>query len=195
MSKSDKIFNIPFVGLKIGKHDFDYEIDDSFFADLEYSLVKKGAIKAKLQLDKRETMLIAQFWIEGTVFVACDRCTAPMEINIKGDYKLIYKFGLEEAEDETLVVIHPDAYQINVKDPIYELIIISLPNRTIHKEGECDEEMWNLVKQYTINAEDEDEDSWEEDEEWDEDEDDDDWEDDDEEDDKEDPWSILKDLN
>lgn len=195
MSKSDKIFNIPFVGLKIGKHDFDYEIDDSFFADLEYSLVKKGAIKAKLQLDKRETMLIAQFWIEGTVFVACDRCTAPMEINIKGDYKLIYKFGLEEAEDETLVVIHPDAYQINVKDPIYELIIISLPNRTIHKEGECDEEMWNLVKQYTINAEDEDEDSWAEDEEWDEDEDDDDWEDDDEEDDKEDPWSILKDLN
>ncbi len=141
-------------------------------------------------------MLIAQFWIEGTVFVACDRCTAPMEINIKGDYKLIYKFGLEEAEDETLVVIHPDAYQINVKDPIYELIIISLPSRTIHKEGECDEEMWNLVKTYTINAEDDEEDSWDEDEEWDEDEDDDDdWEDDDEEDDKEDPWSILKDLN
>jgi uncharacterized metal-binding protein YceD (DUF177 family) len=114
---------------------------------------------------------------------------------------LIYKFGLEEAEDETLVVLHPDEYQINVKAPIYELIIISLPSRKIHKTGECDEEMWNLVKQYTVNSEDNEEDELDfnpddfglDDEDWEDDLDDENPDDDDEDD--ESPWEILKNLN
>lgn len=193
------MFNIPFVGLKIGRHEFDYEVDDSFFEDLEYSLVQKAKVKVHLELDKKETMILAHFWVEGQVSAECDRCTAPIELDIKGDYKLIYKFGLEEAEDESLIVLHPDEYQINVKAPIYELIIISLPSRKIHPVGECDEEMWELVKKYTVNSTDEEEDEnynpddfGLDDEDWE----DDDFEEEDEEDeDDENPWSILKDLN
>jgi len=198
--RSDKLFDIPFVGLKIGKHEFEYEVNDSFFEDLEYSLVQKGTLKVRLELDKKQTMILAHFWVEGKVSAECDRCTGPLELEIKGDYKLIYKFGLEEAEDETLIVLHPDEYQINVKNPIYELIIISLPNRKIHPAGECDEEMWKLVKTYTVNSDDN-----EEDENFNPDDfglDDEDWEDDDfdededqDDEDDENPWSILKDLN
>lgn len=202
MSRSDSQYNIPFVGLKIGKHEFEYDIDDTFFEDLEYSLVQKGKLKVILELDKKETMLLANYKVSGTVTSECDRCTAPLELEIIGEYRLIYKFGLEEAEDETLVVLHPDEYQINVKAPIYELIIISLPSRKIHKTGECDEEMWNLVKQYTVNSEDNEEDELDfnpddfglDDEDWGEDDLDDENPDDDDEDD-ESPWEILKNLN
>ena len=31
-----KEFTIPFVGLKVGKHHFDYEIDKTFFEHFEY---------------------------------------------------------------------------------------------------------------------------------------------------------------
>lgn len=196
MSRSDQIYNIPFIGLKVGKHLFEYEVTDSFFDDLEFSLVQKGNLSVRLELEKKETMLIAHFWVEGTVETECDRCTGPLELKIKGDYRLIYKFGHGEAEDETLVIIDPDEYQVNVKMPIYELIILSMPSRKIHPEGQCDEEMWKLVKAYTVNPEDEEEDI-DPDDEWDDDEDPEDEGDDPEDDDDDEgsAWSILKNLN
>jgi uncharacterized metal-binding protein YceD (DUF177 family) len=180
MSTLDKLFNIPFVGLKAGKHEYNFEIQDAFFEEFEYSEIKKANLKANLILDKKETMLIGQFSISGSVIAECDRCTGPIELQIKGEFKIVYKFGTEEEDDEALIVIHPDEYQINVKAPFYELIIISLPLRKIHPEGECDEEMWELVKKYTVNSEEEEEDFEEEDE---------------EDDTDEIDWSMLKNLN
>lgn len=177
------------MGLSLGKHIFEYEVNDSFFEDLEYSLVQKGNLKVHLELEKKGTMMLATFKIIGVVCTECDRCTAPLELNIAGEYRLIYKFGLEDSDDENLIVLHPDEYQINVKDPIYELIIISLPARKIHKQGECDEAMWELIKEYSVNLE-EDDDS-----EFDDDRDDEDGEDDDDEDGGESPWTILRNLN
>ena len=203
-------FLIPFVGLKIGKHLFDFEVGNSFFESMEYSIIEQGNVKVTLELDKKETMMIALFHAEGTINTLCDRCNAPMDLEIDGTYKLIYKFGLEEEEDEMLVVLHPDSYQVDITNPIYELITTQLPLRVLHDEGECDEEMWELLQQHIVNPEDEedlDDEDWDdEDEEWDfdedetdsDDEDDDDWEEEDEND-KDKPidprWAILKNLN
>lgn len=205
-------FLIPFVGLKIGKHTFDFEIGNTFFESMEYSIIEQGNVKVTLELDKKETMMIALFHAEGTINTLCDRCNTPMDLEIDGGYKLIYKFGLEEEEDEMLIVLHPDSYQIDVTDPIYQLITTQLPLRSLHDEGECDEEMWNLLQQHVVNPEDEDDfddEDWDdEDEEYDDwddedgdegdDEDEDDFEED-EEDDNDKPidprWAILKNLN
>lgn len=202
MKSVDKEFIIPFIGLKLGTHTFEFEIEDTFFEGLEYSLIHSGKLKANLSLEKKETMMIAHFEVIGNVSSDCDRCNTPMDLDIQGDFTLIYKFGTEESEDENLIVIHPDAYEINVKDPFYELMTISLPTRKVHPQGECDEEMWKLLQTYTLNAHlpDEDDDDFD-DEDWD---DDDDFEDDDfdeEEDDSDDDdpidptWSVLKNLN
>lgn len=47
------IFEIPFVGLKVGVHEFDFEIDDKFFESLPYSLIERGSLKAFLSLEKK----------------------------------------------------------------------------------------------------------------------------------------------
>lgn len=167
---------------------FEYEVTDKFFEDITYSLIHSGSLNVRLELDKRQTMMIAKFSVIGNVSTDCDRCTAPMKLNIKGEFQLVYRFGLEESDDESLVVLHPDEYQINVKDPIYELITVSMPSRTIHPPGECDEDMWKLVQEYTINSGSDDEDEFDSDDEFDDDEDDDDPDDDPR-------WSLLKNLN
>lgn len=187
MGRTDKEFIIPFVGLKLGNHTYEFEITDSFFEHYEYSLIQQGSLNAHLKLEKKETMLLADFEVSGTVHVPCDRCNGEMQIPIEASYQLIYKFGLEQEDDESLVVLHPDEYEINVKDPLYELITVSLPTRSVHKEGECDEEMLEAIKAYTINADDA-----EEDDEWD---DDDDFDADEDDEDDEDTWEILRKLN
>lgn len=151
-------FEIPFVGLKIGVHEFEFEIDNTFFESLPYSLIEKGSLKAWLTLEKKETMLIASFDIDGTVEMECSRCNEPMDVEVFGEMDLIYKFGHEAVEDESLVVISPESYEIDVTQPIYELIIVSLPSRPVHEEGECDEEMVKLIEKFQSKPKDENDD-------------------------------------
>ncbi|TNE53952.1 MAG: DUF177 domain-containing protein [Bacteroidetes bacterium] len=179
MAGSDKLYHIPFVGLKVGKHQFEYKIEDSFFESMPHAPLESVDMEVKLELEKKETMLLAAFELKGNGLTTCDRCNGEMELELEGTLNLIYKFGLEESDDENLIVLHPDEYQIDVREAIYELILVSMPARKIHPEGDCDEEMWELIRKYTVNAE-------EEEEEIDEDQD---------EEDGEDPWSILKNLN
>ena len=129
-------------------------------------------------------------------------------VPVNGEMRIIYKFGNESSDDENLIVLEPDAYEIDVAAPFYELLVISLPTRVLHPEGGCNEEMMELYNSLIINAgepDDIDDEEWD-DEEWD----DEDWEDDDEndledsdegddtpDDDKPiDPrWAALKNLN
>jgi len=162
-SKNELI--IPFVGLKLGKQSYNFQIDDTFFEQLEYSPINQGDLKVTLELEKKETMLIAIFTVNGDVSVNCDRCDAPMSLEIAGDLEIIYKFGTEDSGDENLIVLFPEEYQIDVSDPIYQMIVTALPSRRIHAPGECNEEMWELIQKYTINSDASSEDDEEEDDE------------------------------
>jgi uncharacterized metal-binding protein YceD (DUF177 family) len=168
MKPSKREFVIPFLGLKLGKHKFDYVIKDTFFEQLDYSPIHQGDLRVELELEKKETMMVANFKAKGNVSTNCDRCDTPMNLMIDGELELIYKFGDEESEDENLIVLFPEEYEIDIKDPIYQMIILALPQRKIHAAGECDEEMWELIQRYTVNtdfSDDEDEDDDEEDDE------------------------------
>ena len=96
-------FAITFVGLKLGLHEFEFDIDKSFFESLPYSLIENGRLTAYLELEKKETMLIANLGVVGFIFTDCDRCTEPLTEEIDGEFTLYYTFGEEESEDEKLV--------------------------------------------------------------------------------------------
>lgn len=206
VKKSTNEFIIQFVGLKTGTHRYEFNIDKSFFEGVENTLIEDAHVLVELAFEKKETMMIAEFSLSGTVTTPCDRCNDPMEVTIHGDYRIVYKFGTEVSEDENLVILHPESYELDVSAPIYELLVISLPARRIHPEGGCNEEVMDLYNKYIVNANQPDEDDeWDEDDEdWDDNEDpDEDWEDGDD-DDSDDPdddkpidprWSALKNLN
>lgn len=206
MKKSSNEFIIQFVGLKIGTHRYEFDIDKSFFEGVENTLIDDANVRVELAFEKKETMMIAEFSLSGTVTTPCDRCNDPMEVRVHGDYRIVYKFGTEVSEDENLVILHPESFELNVSAPIYELLVISLPARRIHPEGECNEEVMDLYNKYIVNANEPDNDDWD-DEDWEDDDDsEEDWEDDEEGDDDDDSdpdddkpidprWSALKNLN
>ena len=165
VAHSDKDYVIPFVGLKVGMHTFEFDVTDKFFEGIEYSLIQKGSVKVILELEKRETMLVGNFKLEGTVESQCDRCTVPTNVEISGEYQLIYKFDDQPTDDESLIIVYPEEFEIDVKGNILELITVSLPTRVLHPEGECDEEMMEALSEYTVNLEDDDSDDWDDDDE------------------------------
>jgi len=147
---------IPFVGLKIGNHTFEFDITNAFFEQFEYSLIEKGNVQVTLNLEKKETMMIGDFTINGTVEAICDLCTEPFDLDIEGEYQLIFKFDNKPSDDETLIIVYPEEFELDLRENLLELITVSLPGRTIHPEGECNTEMLELLKQYRVNPDDED---------------------------------------
>ncbi len=183
--KLNRDYIIPFVGLKIGAHKFEFNITDTFFDNYEYSIIRRGNVKIELILDKKETMLIGNYAIRGVVQSECDRCTDPIEIDVAGDYQLVYKFDNEACDDESLIIIYPEEFELDISVNILELMMVSLPLRSIHDEGECNEEMIEQLKEYVLVEEKFDN------------EDDEDLSDDSEDEDNDDidpRWSVLKGL-
>ena len=144
----NKSFDIPFVGLKQGKHHFEFEVGKTFFDDFPFSLIEDGKLIAEVELDKKETIMISNFIVHGNVKVICSRCNELANIDLSDTMINYYKFGTEVEEDENLFVISPDEYKINVAKQIYELISVALPSSPKHKKGECNKEMVELIKKY-----------------------------------------------
>ncbi|MDX1350690.1 MAG: DUF177 domain-containing protein [Putridiphycobacter sp.] len=150
-------FQINFTSLKEGQHVFNFKIDDSFFEQLEYTIIEKGNLEVEMILEKKPTLMNAVFHIKGTVTVMCDRCTDNFELAVETQNELIYKFGSEPMDDESVVVVLPREFEINVQHPIYEFTATSLPLKKLHPKGECNEEMLKIMDQYLLISEDEEE--------------------------------------
>jgi len=113
----------------LGKHQFDFEIDKGFFDAFEYSLVKDGALKVAVDLDKQETMLILYFHIWGTLQLNCDKCLAefPQPIDIKE--RQIVKFAEDnlESDDLEIIVLNRKDSEIDISEMVYEFINVAVP--------------------------------------------------------------------
>jgi uncharacterized metal-binding protein YceD (DUF177 family) len=131
-----KEFQIAYVGLSLGKHEYTYTLKEKFFSLFETSEVKSGDVKCDLLLEKKSDMLVLDFSIKGFVDLECDLCLGyyPQEISIEN--KLILKFGeaYEEQTDE-IIIIPVSQQEINVAQYIYEFVHLGLPIKRIHPGG------------------------------------------------------------
>jgi len=158
MSKFLNQYAIPFVNLKEGTHNFDYEITDLFFDNFEFSEISKGKLTVNITLERQTSMLILIFNIEGTVVVACDICLDELVLPIKSDNTLFIKFGDDYKEETDEAIIIPiNSKEINVAQYIYEYIHLALPIKRVHplndkKESTCDPLMLRKLDELKCNS-------------------------------------------
>ena len=130
-----KQFVIPFSGLAVGNHQFEFVIGDKFFERIDFSEIDHGDIQVLVDLDRQERMLVFDIRMDGKVIVDCDRCLDPLELIIQKNEKLFVKFGeeyLEESDD--VIVIKETDYQFNLAQYLYEFIVLSLPYQRVHPD-------------------------------------------------------------
>ena len=124
-------YDIPFVGLKNGKHIFTYEIGSDFFDHFEMSPIKDGDVYIHLTFDKRDSFFILSFFIDGSVMAECDRCMELFELPINGFHNMYVKFDEEarneDEEEADVMFISKSEVAINVANLIYDYINLSIP--------------------------------------------------------------------
>lgn len=126
-------FTIPFSGLKQGKHDFDYVIENEFFESFEYTEFNSANIELKVLMTKLSTMLELELLAEGIVNVFCDSSGEPYDQPISSNLELVVKFGDEynDENDEILIVPHGE-HQVDIAQYVYEMLVLAVPQKRVH---------------------------------------------------------------
>ncbi len=153
MSKT-KEYVIPFVGLKLGKHKFEYQINNAFFEIFDYNEFQNSDIRVSVVLDKKSNLLEIDFKHKGTVNVPCDLTSEDFDLPVKGKLKLIVRFGdTYNNDNEELLIVPFGEFEIDISQYIYEMIVLSIPLRRVHpgiKDGSLKTEALTKLKELAI---------------------------------------------
>ncbi len=151
-------FEIAFVGLRPGVHEFEYNIDNKFFLDYTQEDFTNCTAKIKLLLDKKSGFLQLKFDIDGSADVICDRCSNPLKKQLWEEYNIIVKM-VDDPETMNLQEEDPDVYYISrgeshlkIADWIYEFVTLSIPLQKMCSESEfggekCNKEVLDKLRQ------------------------------------------------
>jgi len=119
---------IPYLGLANGVHSYTFDVDKNFFAHFETSKIKEGKLDLKVDFDKMDRMVTLAVQCQGTFNIACDRCTAMIDIPMVYQDTVILK--IEEAnqtEEEEVIFLDPKTSEIDLAPILYESIHLHLP--------------------------------------------------------------------
>ncbi len=154
--KIENEFLIPFIGLKLGKHPFEFQINNKFFERFDYHEYENSDIKVDVVLDKKSTHLEISFKHKGTITVPCDLTTEIFDLPIKGKMNLIVKFGEEFNNDnEEMLILPHGEYQVDVAQYIYEMIVLSVPTKRVHpgvKDGTLQSEALQKLNNLSVKS-------------------------------------------
>jgi uncharacterized metal-binding protein YceD (DUF177 family) len=149
--KALKEYTIKFVGLKLGLHNFEYQIDNKFFGHFEYSEFNDANVNVDVTLNKKTTLLEFHFEASGSVNVNCDLTNEPFDQSISNAFDLVVKFGDEyNDENEEILIVPHGEYEINIAQYLYELMVLAVPSKRIHpgvEDGTLDSDILEKLEE------------------------------------------------
>ena len=150
-------YEIAFVGLKPGLHEYNFEVDDKFFQDYKQADFANCLAKIRLTLEKNTSFLMLKFEVGGNVNVLCDRCGNNLGMDLWDEFNMVVKL-VENPDEMNATEEDPDVYYISrteshlkVADWIYEFVSLSIPMQRSCKEEEvggpqCNTEVLEMLK-------------------------------------------------
>ncbi|MES2431921.1 MAG: YceD family protein [Bacteroidota bacterium] len=153
-----KAFEIAFVGLKPGIHEFTYEVNDEFFAEIENREFTNCVAKIKVQLDKKSSFFLLKFEIGGKADVICDKCGNTLTKDLWDEFNMLVKMVdnpeemNEQEEDPDVHYISKTESHLTLNDWIFEFVSLSVPYQKMCSEEEfggdkCNKEVLAKLKE------------------------------------------------
>ncbi len=151
--KEMNVYQIPFTGLKEGKHNFEFNVKNTFFLHFGYEEFNSSNITVHLVLNKTATMMELTFAATGSVSINCDVTNEPFDQKIDSSLDLVVKFGsvFNDENDDLLILPHGE-FEVAVQQYIYEMIVLSIPVKRVHPgiaDGSLQSEMLTKIKEYS----------------------------------------------
>lgn len=126
-------FEIAFVGLKPGNHEYRYTVNDRFFEEYNDQDFRNVDAVVRLMLEKNNGFMILRFETGGKAEVTCDRCNNNLPIQLFDEFTVTVKMTDDpeimnnQEEDPDVYYISRGESHLDVKDWIYEFVNLSIP--------------------------------------------------------------------
>lgn len=161
---SKHTFEIAFVGLKPGVHEFNYEVEDKFFIEKGEPDFTNCRANIKLSLDKKSGFMLLKFEIGGSAEISCDRCGNPLAMDIWDEFNMLVKLVEnpdemnEQEEDPDVHYISRTESHLDVGNWIYEFVLLSFPLQKMCNPEEmggpqCNREVLDKLKAMEVKEE------------------------------------------
>ena len=126
-------YDIVFSGLKEGEHKYNYKIGDTFLKNFGFNELSQVNIKVNLIFIKKNTLMELHLSGKGSYILTCDISNELFPYHVDSQLNLIIKFGEKYNDDDDQYVIIPhNSYKFNIAKSIYEMIVLSIPQKRIH---------------------------------------------------------------
>ncbi len=146
-----KAYNISFAGLKQGKHQFQYEVDNAFFENYGFEDFNSSQLNIEAILDKKSTLMELNLEASGSINVNCDVSNEPFDMTIDTEMNVIVKFGQEFNDDnEELLILPHGAYEFNIGQFVYEMLVLGIPFKRVHpgvEDGSLDSDLLDKLEE------------------------------------------------
>lgn len=131
-----------------------YELSDEYFNDLQQDEIKSGKLEVLAELHPIGGVFHLHFEIFGRVEVVCDRCLdlVSLPVDIENDTDISFS-DLPEAEESDTAILLPEGTKgIDLAWYFYEAVLLSLPTKRVHPDGQCNSSMQDLLDRYGGNG-------------------------------------------
>jgi uncharacterized metal-binding protein YceD (DUF177 family) len=126
-------FEIAFVSLKPGVHEYSYSVNDTFFEAFQQQDFRHCKANIKLTLDKKSSFMLLKFEIGGALEVTCDRCNSNLPLELWDEFNITVKMVEdpevmnEQEEDPDMYYISQGEGHVDIANWIYEFINLTIP--------------------------------------------------------------------
>jgi uncharacterized metal-binding protein YceD (DUF177 family) len=158
-----RAFDVAFVGLKPGVHEFIYELDEKFFAEKGNTDLTNPKANVKMLLEKHTGFMMLTFIVGGKTDVICDRCGNPLTLELWDEFKMVVKMVdnpeemNEQEEDPDVYYISRNESHLSVSDWLYEFVLLSIPMQKMCPPDEmggakCNKDVLEKLKQMEVRT-------------------------------------------
>jgi len=138
-------FVIPFTGLSLGVHHFEYAFLSTFFDDYPEQDFREPQMTVAISLEKKSNNTIDVFFsLKGYVIVNCDRTDKEFKLAVEAERRLLVKFADEyDDEDDEILFLTHGAYELDCRQYVYELAVLSVPTKRLLPGLEDETELYS----------------------------------------------------
>lgn len=144
-----KQFIIALPTLAEGHHEFEFRADKSLFEQRGGIDVTDADIAAYVDIDVRHGSYNIGITCQGWIEIPCDRCLDPMRLDVDEDYDVSVRYGEEYAETDDTITLPESETGFDLSPLIADTVLLSIPLRHVHPQGECNEEMVEIMNRHS----------------------------------------------
>lgn len=110
-----------------------YSLDGAFFQLFSNSLLEKGQLDVRIQVNKNSSRIRLLFEIKGEVVLVCDRTLEQFSYPVCIEQAIHFRLGDENKElDVDFYMIEQQASAINIAQHIYDFVTLAVPMKKLH---------------------------------------------------------------